>query len=275
MTRAMKLSGIVQLLGLRKPAVQTYGHEVRTFDLPTDGRVQLACWQHPRESPKTVDQAEVDALRRFLKPGDVAVDIGAHTGDTAVPLAVAVGRAGAVLAFEPNPYVFEVLKANAALNPDRAPIHTYCTALGTERGRMTFEYSDAGFCNGGRHEGISVWKHGHAFSLEVDAVVFAPFVEERHPDLLARVRYVKLDTEGYDRFVLESMREFLAKQRPYVRSEVYGKLSREQRVAQVRVLTGLGYRLSRVVSDTQLEGEPVTEANVMNWKHFDLFCTPA
>ena len=31
-------------------------------------------------------------------------------------------------------------------------------------GFVTFEYSDSGYCNGSRHEGMSVLKHGHAWT---------------------------------------------------------------------------------------------------------------
>ena len=34
--------------------------------------------------------------------------IGAHIGDTTLPIALAAGKKGFVLALEPNPYVFHV-----------------------------------------------------------------------------------------------------------------------------------------------------------------------
>ena len=87
----MKFKEIFYLLGL-KPRTKSYGYEVVHFDLATEGRVSYARWLHPKEQRKTFSQAEVDELRRFLSVGDVAVDIGAHTGDTALPVALAVGK---------------------------------------------------------------------------------------------------------------------------------------------------------------------------------------
>ena len=52
-------------------------------------------------------------------PGDAAIDIGAHTGDTALPVALAVGPQGAVFALEPNPFTYKVLIANAGLNREK------------------------------------------------------------------------------------------------------------------------------------------------------------
>jgi FkbM family methyltransferase len=274
MNPGMKPKELLYLLGIRKPEPRVYGHEVVSFDLPRDGRVEYARWLHPLVQREPVRQAEVDGLRTFLSPGDVVIDIGAHGGDTTVPLGLAVGPTGAVLACEPNRYVFPVLEANARLNADKTRIIPYCYAATPEDGKMTFEYSDPGFCNGGRHEGISRWRHGHVFDLEVEGVNLDRFLSARHPDLLARLRYVKVDAEGFDRAILESLRGLITRLRPRLRSEFFKRLSREQRVAQLRTITSMGYRVTRVDGDLGAEGEPVTEGNVMAWKHFDVFATP-
>ncbi|AMV25177.1 cobalt-precorrin-6Y C(15)-methyltransferase [Gemmata sp. SH-PL17] len=61
-------------------------------------------------------ESEVALMRRFLRPGDTAVDVGANIGDLTVPLAGIVGDAGRVYALESNPATFNVLCANLALN---------------------------------------------------------------------------------------------------------------------------------------------------------------
>jgi hypothetical protein len=100
----VKLRELGHMLGWR-PSPRTYGSEIRRFTLPRDGLVEYAQWLHPRETDKAVRQEVVDELRTFLRPGDVAIDIGAHTGDSTLPMALAVGSAGHVLALEPNPHV--------------------------------------------------------------------------------------------------------------------------------------------------------------------------
>jgi len=71
------------------------------------------------------------------------------------------------------------------------------------------------------------------------------------------------------------MAGLLARTRPYLVAEVYRYLPEERRVKLVRTLAGLGYRVRRVRSEAELAGEDVTEANVMAWKHYDVFCSPA
>jgi FkbM family methyltransferase len=61
-------------------------------------------------------EAEVAVMRRFLRPGDTAIDVGANIGDLTVPLAGIVGPTGRVYALESNPDAYHVLCANLALN---------------------------------------------------------------------------------------------------------------------------------------------------------------
>jgi tRNA G46 methylase TrmB len=51
-----------------------------------------------------------------LRPGDVVVDCGAYIGEFTLYAAEAVGPAGKVIAFEPDPENMKALKANIALN---------------------------------------------------------------------------------------------------------------------------------------------------------------
>jgi tRNA A58 N-methylase Trm61 len=57
----------------------------------------------------------IDELRKYLRPGDTAIDIGAQVGDTTVPMAFAVGKEGCVFGLEPNDHTFAVL-ADIALS---------------------------------------------------------------------------------------------------------------------------------------------------------------
>src|SRR5215212_8498167 len=140
----MKLREIFYGLGL-KPRPEEYPFAIESFTLPQEGEIQLARWKHPKEAMKSFSQTGVNAIRRFLGEGDVAIDIGAHTGDTALPLALSVGRSGCVFALEPNPYAFKILQANSTLNREKTRIVPLMFAATQEDGEYEFEYSDAGF----------------------------------------------------------------------------------------------------------------------------------
>ena len=53
-------------------------------------------------------EGEVEVFRKVLKPGDVAIDIGANIGALTIPMARLVGETGRV-------YAFEASAANAEL----------------------------------------------------------------------------------------------------------------------------------------------------------------
>src|SRR6185503_10039695 len=56
-----------------------------------------------------------DAIWRVLCPGETAIDAGANVGYTMGLMALQVGRQGSVMAYEPHPGLFQLLKHNAGL----------------------------------------------------------------------------------------------------------------------------------------------------------------
>jgi FkbM family methyltransferase len=270
----MKLKEIPYLVGLR-PEPRSYPYELRSFELPKDGTVTYAQWLHPRETKKQITQESVEELRKFLAPGDVAIDIGAHTGDSTVPVALAVGPAGCVLALEPNPYVFPVLKKNAELNLTKSKIIPLMFAATAENAELEFRYSDRGFCNGGQFEGISRWVHGHAFTLTVQGRNLQQFLRENYSEIIPRIRYIKMDTEGNDLTVVQSLSTLISQYRPFLRLEVYGRLERLQRRELFRSVVRHGYIVYRIVEGGNYRGELLAEQDLERWRHFDIFCVPS
>jgi len=269
----MKPREFLDMLGMRARP-KTYPYDIVSFELPKDGYIQYAQWLHPSETTKLVRQEAVEELRRFVAPGDVAIDIGAHTGDTALPIALAAGREGCVLALEPNPYVFPVLKKNSELNPAKATIVPLMIAATPEPGDFYFEYSDAGFCNGGLHDGISKWRHGHAFKLRVRGENLQSYIAEHFPALASRIRFLKVDAEGYDYHVLASLKGLISTQRPFIKAEMFKLLRLAQRERLYDLLVELGYDVFLVESDARYLGARLDRQALMTRRHYDVFCVP-
>jgi len=269
----VKLKELPYLLGLQ-PAPKIYGYELRRFELAREGTVEYAQWLHPNETPKAVTQQSVDEVREFLSAGDVAIDIGAHTGDSTIPMALAVGPEGCVLALEPNRFVFTVLEKNAGLNGGKTRIIPLMLAATPEDAEMEFQYSDSGFCNGGRFEGMSKWAHGHAFKLKVQGRNLVALMKASYPQLLSGVRYIKVDTEGYEATVLHSLAELISSNRPFLKVEFYSRLDEAKRVELYRCIADFGYRIHKVPDQGSYFGEIVNQEDVMRWRHYDVFCVP-
>ncbi|WP_192822688.1 FkbM family methyltransferase [Rufibacter sp. LB8] len=251
-----------------KRTFQEYGAQVKTFQLPHDGAVHYAQWLHPFEGEKEINAQEVAFIRQFIQPGDLALDIGAHTGDTAVPMALACGKTGTLLALEPNPYVFKILQQNAALNPEKTNIVPLNFAATATDGPVVFHYSDASFCNGGDPGRIN--KKQHAYTLEVTGKNLLSYLQANYAHLLPRFTFLKVDAEGYDKEIVRSLQPLLAQFHPTILGECYHALSKEERTDYFNLLTGLGYQLYRLEglfshSMTKIE----TPAQMLDKKHFD------
>lgn len=270
----MKLKEVFFGLGL-KPRAREYGFDIQRFMLEKDGEIEYAAWRHPKEKPKQFYQAQIDALRGFLSAGDYALDIGAHTGDSTLPIALALGASGGVLALEPNPHVYKILVANAGLNKQKTNIQPLMFAATVEDGEMDFEYSDAGFCNGGLHKDISPWTHAHFFKLRVRGRNLLRFLERECPDVMRKIRYVKIDAEGYDPDVAHSIRALLQQNRPFIKTEIYKHLPSERRRQYLRELQGLGYRLYKWESEENYRGQLITDSDADKWPHYDVFAVPS
>lgn len=183
-------------------------------------------------------EPELTLVGRFIRPGDVVLDIGASFGSFALVMAHHAGAAGRVHAFEPGAFSFEQLSANIALNRlgDRIVAHRMAAgaAAGTLRlyhvgdAPVTFSMGAAGT----RFEEVP--------AARVDQVV--PAADQ------ARVGFIKIDVEGFERFALEGARAILEAVRPAIMFEVSAAaLARSGMTpaALYAYLAGYGYRFHR------------------------------
>jgi FkbM family methyltransferase len=269
----VKLKELPYFLGLQ-PGPKTYAHKLKKFALPRDGIIDYAQWLHPHETEKEITQQSVDELRTFLSPGDVAIDIGAHTGDSTVPIALAVGKTGCVFALEPNRYVFPVLKKNGGLNAAKTNIIPLMFAATPEDAELQFQYSDSGYCNGGRFEGMNKWLHGHAFKLAVQGKNLQAFLKKTYPELVHKIKYIKIDTEGYESVVIRSLSDLISQCKPFMKVEVYRKLDNPQRRALYQSIAAYGYSIHKIAENGSYCGEILAEQDLSKWRHFDIFCEP-
>ena len=70
----------------------------------------------------------IDAMKRFLRPGDIFFDVGANIGYLSAIAAGLVGTQRASSRFEPVPAYFERLQRLAELNPNTRFVANSCAA---------------------------------------------------------------------------------------------------------------------------------------------------
>jgi len=130
-------------------------------------------------------EGEVALFRDWLRPGDVALDVGANIGAHTIPMAQLVGPAGSVYAFEPQRIVFQILCGNVALN-ELSNVQTLQWAVGHAAGVTKVAPLDYGAEN--NFGGLSL---GGDKGEEVALVAI--------DDLnLPRLRLLKVDIEGME-----------------------------------------------------------------------------
>lgn len=93
----------------------------------------------------TFELAELNFVARYLRPGDVALDIGANVGLFSVTMGNTVGKVGRVIAFEPAPANLQRLQVNLDRNM-LGTVQVIPCALGNTSGSMMLQLaSDPAF----------------------------------------------------------------------------------------------------------------------------------
>jgi FkbM family methyltransferase len=243
--------------------------------LESDGIVKYAQWLHPNDLPKQITQAAVDGLRQFISPGDFVIDIGAHSGDTTVPMALAAGPGGCTLALEPNPYVYRVLAVNAALNRHKTNIVPHCLAATERDGEFVFHYSDASFCNGGFKTQQRWPFFRRKYPLAIQGRNLQRLLAGEFAPWLPKLSYIKVDAEGYDRAILATILPILRDSRPVIRTEVFRKLIASERFALFDLLAGANYRTYRYGGEINPRGKLLERREMTREKHFDILAIPS
>ena len=196
------------------------------------------CVDYNRDYPSDF-LSTLSSMRKY----DVSIDIGACYGDTSVPMAL---RSHEVLAFEPNPKSFEVLKANAVANPSlRITPHQY--AVGHD-GEVMLWYGGDHFCNGG---GWGSWKNpSEEQRIRAKSVDLYKFLLSNYPDKINRIGYIKIDAEGFDGEILRSLSPLIARVKPiivvewfaYFRDETAPLKCTNGSLALFQAISDLGYK---------------------------------
>lgn len=270
----MSLTSLIPFGRLAPSKVQEFGYTVKSFELRREGHVEYAQWLHPKETQKTITQPMVDAVRQFVNPGDLVIDIGAHTGDTTLPMALATGPTGLTLALDPNPYVFKVLAKNASLNPEKTRIEALNIAATKQNGQFTFHYTDSMYCNGGfkSQQKWPLFRRRHP--LQVEGRDFNYILKTKYPQWLRKLTYLKVDAEGYDLKILKSLLPTISERRPVIRCEVFRKLVASERYELHDFLTHLGYEVVRYLGIEEGPGDRLSRREMTGTKHFDIVAMP-
>lgn len=198
-------------------------------------------------------EAEEIALVRRLAAAlglgsTICLDIGANIGNHACALKPSFAG---LIAFEPNPAVAALLRANLLLN-GRADAVVHELGLGDEDAELPFAIAEAG------NDGSGAFAPGGGMTLPVrngDAFL-ALHAPELDPET-RRIGFVKCDVQGFEPHVFSGLRRTLAAHRPLIMFESEGRAEGE---ASWSVLREAGYgHIARIRSHGDDQGKLARE----------------
>ncbi len=156
-----------------------------------------------------------EVYEAVLRDGDVAVDVGAHTGRHSFPMARCVAPGGQVFAFEPLPVCRETLQAElTGQHPELASVLTvWPQALGERPGESPFVVAEDALPFSGFQEvqyPVSTRLRRIHVAVETIDNLFLP---------LPALRFLKIDAEGAELAILRGAAATLDRCRPVVAFE--------------------------------------------------------
>ena len=187
------LGGILRRSGLSMLFTIDRGYYKIKF-YPTTGSVTLFAMPAFRQ--------EDDAFYiSYLKKDDIVVDVGANIGTEALLSASLVKEDGKVYTFEPNPRIYKYLLKNIKLNGFHN-IEPFCTAIGDENSIV--ELTDL------RNEDMNHIIVDKSDNIRTVKTKLSR-LEDLVPATIKRINLLKIDTEGYELFVLKGAGNLLEK----------------------------------------------------------------
>ena len=196
-----------------------------------------------------------------LGDGDIAIDIGANLGWYSVLLNRISESGSLVFAFEPDPNNFELLEFNVTKN-DCSNVKAFNKAASDKNETLSlYKYPEK---NRGRH---SLLPHKDAQKVDVSAVCLDAFLDS---ELHSKVKFIKIDIEGYEFYALRGARNIL-KNCPMVMMEFSPHLYPEPSHATelVQFMVNLEF-VPKLLKHGRLE-EIDTDSLICETKQVDIF----
>ncbi len=159
--------------------------------------ISLRLWVNQLRGIKIYETDE-NFLRSYLKPGDAVVDVGANIGFHTLVSSVTTGKQGLVYSIEAHPKTYKALCGNIEFN-GFGNVKTYNLAIGDKQGHIRFSDKRQDDRN-------SVVSNGKGVQVEMTRLDDMDIGE-------SSVALLKVDVEGYEKFVFKGAEKLLGKTR--------------------------------------------------------------
>ena len=184
-------------------------------------------------------------INRMLRPGQVAIDIGANVGMHSVIMANRVGPTGRVVVFEPDPHPMGRLRRNMALNGIDW-VTTVEAAVSARSETRTFYLHDDTIGNFANASLVAANVGKQTASVEMQVVSIDEWMRDNP---LPRVDVVKLLAQGEEYNALQGMRGLIERDRPkifFLYEPSYWQRQDLELMDAVKFFAGHGYGVQEV-----------------------------
>jgi FkbM family methyltransferase len=182
---------------------------------------------------------EIHFVRRLLRPGEAAVDVGANFGVFTLALARAVGPTGKVIAYEPASTTFAFLSATLRRN-GLTQVEAVRAAVSSSPGEAVFTNADSPELSGLAAAAVVSSERTWTETVRLDTLDSASALASGRS-----IDFLKLDAEGEEVSILEGGARFFATHQPLVMAEL-----RHAGVTNTKLtgkLAALGMSLHRLI----------------------------
>jgi FkbM family methyltransferase len=186
------------------------------------------------------EPAETTLFKREIRPGQVVLDIGANIGYYTLIAAKLVGPKGRVIAFEPDPANFALLKKNVEANGHKN-VTLVQKALSDKNGKARLYLNPTN-------------KGDHRLYDSGDGRSFVTVTRARLDDVLLKldrqVHFIKMDVQGAEASVLRGMKGLLRRSRSLKLVTEFSpgglRLQGDDPLGYLKTLQKAGFRLQEI-----------------------------
>jgi len=176
---------------------------------------------------KTHEPLNTKLIKDNLREGMICLDVGANIGYYTLLESKIVGDKGKVVAIEPSPINFPILKKNIEM-ANVKNVNLFCLAGGDKNGILKFLLD--------RQSNLSRILREDEIVKPSDTIVDVPvkkldlFVEELD---LKKLDFLRMDVEGYEYQIYKGFRNLLKKFKPMIQMEVHCMLLGDKKTSEL------------------------------------------
>jgi len=195
-------------------------------------------------------------LAKYIKEGDVVIEAGANIGSETALIARLAGN-GHVHCFEPNPYTYERLKINIAIN-ELGNVSAYDCALGESDSTIAFNIYPKGFCNPGMSS--KYMETAQTRKINVVQKTLDSFAAENK---IEKVDFLKMDIQGAEMDMIIGAGGTISKCKPVIFTEACAPYNNTGQLYEK--LSAYGYSIYLIAGKTTSFMQSVAEIRDGNW----------